>query len=236
MKKAVFCWSGGKDSSLALHKVIQAKEFEVKYLLCTLNETFRRISMHGVREALLEKQAESIGIPLVKMYVNEGTNAEYERNMKQLLLRFKSEGIDDVIFGDIFLEDLRAYRDNNLAKVNMRGVYPLWKQDTRQLISEFLSLGFKTITCCVNDAHLDENSVGKVISEDFVRSLPSTVDPCGENGEFHTFCYDGPIFQKAIEFTTGEKVYRPLDIKTSDCQLPASPTKGFWYCELIGRN
>lgn len=236
MKKAVFCWSGGKDSSLALHKVIQAQEFEVKYLLCTVNETFHRISMHGVREELLEQQAKSIGIPLVKMYVNEGSNAEYERNMEQLLLRFKSEGINDVIFGDIFLEDLRAYRDNNLAKVNMRGVYPLWKEDTRKLIDEFLDLGFKTITCCVNDAYLDEKSVGTVMSTEFVKMLPSNVDPCGENGEFHTFCFDGPIFQKRIEFTTGEKVYRPLEIKTTDCELPASPTKGFWYCDLIARN
>lgn len=236
MKKAVFCWSGGKDSSLALHKVIQAQEFEVKYLLCTVSETFRRISMHGVREELLERQAESIGISLVMMYVKEGSNAEYERKMEELLLRFKSEGINDVIFGDIFLEDLRVYRDNNLAKVNMRGVYPLWKQDTSQLINEFLSLGFKTITCCINDAHLDENAVGKVISEEFVKLLPSTVDPCGENGEFHTFCYDGPIFQKPVNFTIGEKVYRPLEIKTTDCQLPASETRGFWYCDLVPHN
>ena len=233
MKKAIFCWSGGKDSALALYKVLQGNEYEIKYLLTTVNENHKRISMHGVREELLEAQAASVGIPLVKVYVREGSNAEYERNMEEQLLLFKQQGIHHVIFGDIFLEDLRQYRDNNLAKVKMQGVYPLWKKDTKELIKEFLSLGFETITCCVNDAYLGEDRVGVKLDKSFVEQLPANVDCCGENGEFHTFCYKGPIFKKKINFTIGEKVYKPIEVKISDCNLPVSEIKGFWFCDLL---
>lgn len=233
MKPAVFCWSGGKDSALCLYKVLQQKEFDVKYLLTTVNEEFRRISMHGVREELLDEQARQIRIPLVKIYVNEGTNAEYEKKMEEILLRFKSEGIIHVIFGDIFLEDLRTYRENNLAKVGMKAVFPLWKQNTKQLLEEFLSLKFKTVLCCVNDAYLGEEWAGRIIDDRFLDSLPSNVDACGENGEYHTFCFDGPIFKTPIKNIIGERIYKPLLVKTTDdCNLPASKTKGFWFCEL----
>ncbi len=228
-EKAIFCWSGGKDSALALYKILLEDKVEVVALLTTLNATFKRISMHGVREELLEKQAASIGLPLVKMYVNEATNAEYEQEMEKLLLVYKSKGVRKVIFGDIFLEDLRTYRENNLSKVGLKAAFPLWKKDTSELIQEFLSLKFKTITCCVNDAHLGEDKVGVEINSEFIESLPKTVDPCGEHGEFHTFCYDGPVFKNAIKFTVGEKVYKPLEIKTTD----SSGTKGFWFCDLL---
>ena len=232
--KAIFCWSGGKDSSLALYKILEQNEYEVIALLTTLNEEFKRVSMHGVREALLEKQAQSIGLPLIKMYVKEGTNAEYEKNMEDLLLNYKTQGLSHVIFGDIFLEDLRLYRENNLAKVGLKAVFPLWKKDTRVLIDEFLQLGFKTITCCINDAHLNENHAGEEITPAFIKALPAEVDPCGENGEFHTFCFEGPIFKESIQFMKGEKIYRPLNIPlNSDCKLSSnSITRGFWFCEL----
>ena len=227
------CWSGGKDSALCLYKVLQEKEFEVKYLLTTVNEQFKRISMHGVREELLDEQAKSIGIPLVKIYVNEGTNAEYEKKMEEVLLKFKSEGIEHVIFGDIFLEDLRKYREDNLEKVGMTGVFPLWKQDTRKLLEEFISLKFKTIICCTNDAYLGEEWAGRVIDKDFLSSLPANVDPCGENGEYHTFCFEGTVFKKPIKIKAGEKIYKPLEIKTKDNYHPPSETQGFWYCDLL---
>lgn len=236
--KAIFCWSGGKDSSLALYKVQQEKEYEVVCLLTTLNENHKRISMHGVREELLDAQAEALGIPLLKVWVKEGTNQEYEQQMERMLLKAKAEGVTHVIFGDIFLEDLRAYREENLKKLDLKAVFPLWKQDTSELIKEFISLGFKTITCCVNDQYLNEEWVGKEINEVFVKALPAAVDPCGENGEYHTFCYAGPVFNKCIEIKTGEKLYKPLEIKiTDDCTLPAAPlTKGFWFCELTTNN
>ena len=235
------CWSGGKDSALCLYKVLQQKEFEVKYLLTTVNEEFKRISMHGVREELLDEQAKQIGIPLVKVFVKEGTNSEYEKKMEGTLLKFKAEGIEHVIFGDIFLEDLRKYRENNLAKVNMTGVFPLWKQDTKDLLNEFLSLKFKTIICCTNDAHLGEEFAGKIIGEKFISEIPSTVDACGENGEYHTFCFDGPIFKFPISVSTGKKIYKPLEIKTSSSNThsfnhPRSETKGFWYCDLLKKS
>lgn len=232
-EKAIFCWSGGKDSALALYKIVLEDKYEIVSLLTTLNAVFKRVSMHGVREELLEQQAASIGLPLVKMYVTEGTNAEYEKEMEKLLLEYKAKGVTKVIFGDIFLVDLRSYRENNLSKVGLKAEFPLWKKNTTELINEFLKLNFKTITCCVNDAYLNEEKVGVEIDPEFIKSLPENVDPCGENGEYHTFCYDGPIFKKTIRFTVGEKIYKPLEIKKSDCDLESSQTKGFWFCDLI---
>lgn len=232
-QKIIFSWSGGKDSALALYKIILEDKLEITALLTTLNAAFKRISMHGVREELLEQQAESIGLPLIKMYVNEGTNVEYEKEMEKLLLEYKAKGVTKVIFGDIFLEDLRLYRENNLSKVGLKAEFPLWKKSTTDLINEFLKLNFKTITCCVNDAYLKEDKVGVEIDSEFIKSLPANVDPCGENGEYHTFCYAGPIFKTPIKFSIGEKIYKPLEIKTLDCDLESSQTKGFWFCDLI---
>jgi len=190
--------------------------------------------MHGVREELLDKQAQSIGIPLLKVFVYEGSNAEYEKQMETTLLKAKAEGIEHVIFGDIFLEDLKVYRENNLAKVGMKGVFPLWKMDTTFLIMDFIKHKFRTVTCCTNDGYLDEEWVGREIDKTFVQQLPANVDPCGENGEFHSFCFAGPIFKKEIHFTEGEKIYRNLEIKTGDCSLPSNViTKGFWFCDLL---
>lgn len=236
--KAVFCWSGGKDSAYCLNKVIAENLYDIKYLLTTVSEPYKRISMHGVREELLDMQAASIGIPLIKIRLSEATNYDYEKQMETTLLKAKSEGIEHVIFGDIFLEDLRQYRETNLAKINMKAVFPLWKQNTSELLRNFVNEGFKTIVCCTNDGFLGEEWAGKEIDAEFADRLPVNVDPCGENGEYHTFCYEGPIFRKKIEFETGEKIYRPLQIQTDDnCTLPAnSSTQGFWYCDLVPPN
>lgn len=233
-KKAIFCWSGGKDSSFALYKILQEKEYEVTTLFTTVNENFKRVSMHGVREELIQEQAKNMGIPLAIMYVKTGSNDEYERNMEAFMLEQKAKGVEYVIFGDIFLEDLRAYRDNNLAKVGMKGVYPLWKMDTNKLAHDFINLGFKTILCCTNDAYLGEKEVGTLFDLNFLNNIPSNVDPCGENGEFHSFCFDGPIFKKAIKIEVKEKLYRPLEIKKCDSNVcsTGAKTQGFWFCEL----
>ena len=233
--KAIFCWSGGKDSSYCLHKVLTEGLFDVKYLLTTVNDKFKRISMHGVREALLESQAESIGIPLLKVRVSEGTNTEYEKQMEAVLLMAKSEGINNVIFGDIFLEDLRLYRENNLAKIGMKGVFPIWKMDTKDLINDFVNRQFKTIICCTNDGFLGEEWIGREIDKSFIEQLPANIDPCGENGEFHTFCYDGPVFKKKIDITIGEKVYKALENEMDNVNtIPTDiKTKGFWFCDLL---
>jgi len=232
--KAVLCWSGGKDSAYCLYKVLTDKLFKVEYLLTTVNDRVKRISMHGVREELLDTQAESVGIPLLKVRVTDGTNHEYEEKMEKVLLKAKSEGINNVIFGDIFLENLRIYRENNLAKVGMKGVFPIWKMDIRNLIHDFINLQFKAIICCTNDGYLSEEWLGREINKLFIEQLPDNVDPAGENGEYHTFCFNGPIFKKKINYTIGETVHKALEIKTDNNSIPAhETTKGFWFCDLI---
>ncbi len=233
LPKALFCWSGGKDSAYCLHKVLSENLFDVRYLMTTVNDTFKRISMHGVREELLDKQIESIGIPSIKIRIKEGSNSEYEQLMERALLKAKEEGITHVIFGDIFLEDLRMYRENNLAKVGLQAVFPLWKMNTAALIRDFIDKKFKTITCCINDGYFDETWVGREIDGQFIAQLPHQVDPCGENGEYHTFCYEGPLFRKAIPVSCGEKIYKPLDYPLDAVCKSTVQTKGFWYCDLI---
>lgn len=233
---ALFAWSGGKDSSLALHRILNEGNYDVKYLLTTINAEHKRISMHGVREELLEAQSKAIGIPLLKVWIHEASYEEYERQMEEVLLKAKAEGIETVIFGDIFLEDLRKYREDNMAKIGMKAAFPLWQENTATLMNEFLDQGFKTITCCTNDAYLGEEWVGKTINQEFISELPTNVDPCGENGEFHTFCYEGPIFKQPIKIEIGEKVFKPLQFEPEDddCQTTnITPTKGFWFCELL---
>lgn len=238
-KKAIFNWSSGKDSALTLYKILQENEYEVETLLTSVNSQYQRISMHGVRIELLEKQAEHIGLPLTKMMIPEMPTMEiYDDVMRKTLLEFKEKGIDYSIFGDIFLEDLRKYREDKLALANFKGVFPLWKKDTKALIQEFLKLGFKTIIVCVNEKYLGKEFVGRVIDENFINDLPPNVDPCGENGEFHTFTFDGPIFSKPVPFELGEIVYRkyePTNSSSNDvCKTEDSPyTYGFWYCDLI---
>jgi uncharacterized protein (TIGR00290 family) len=243
MTKAIFNWSGGKDSALCLHKVLRSKQYEIACLLTSVNAQHQRISMHGVRVELLHKQAESIGLPLQKMLVPEMPTMEsYDKMMTETLSKFKSKGVEASIFGDIFLEDLRKYREDKLATLNMKGVFPLWKIPTIDLIREFLDLGFKTITTCVNDKYLDKSFVGRIIDEDFLKDLPENVDPCGENGEFHTFVFDGPIFKNPIPFENGEIVYRKYtpakkeDNSDYNCDTDKEKNpfdNGFWYCDLI---
>lgn len=235
-KKVIFSWSGGKDSTLCLHNILHQKKYEVCYLLTSINGNNNRVSLHGIHQSLIEAQAESIGIPLKIIYVYEGNNAEYELQMGKVLLQLKDEGIDTVIFGDIFLEDLRKYREDNLAKINMQAVFPLWKKSTSYLLRKFIDLGYKTITCCVNDAYLTKEDVGKLIDKKFVNKLPRDVDPCGENGEYHTFCFSGEIFNKVINIEIKEIVYKNLDVKYHVPDKNQKITKGFWYSEIKLKN
>jgi uncharacterized protein (TIGR00290 family) len=239
MIPAVFNWSGGKDSTLALHRVLAEKKFDVKYLLTTLSEKYQRISMHGVREELLEQQAASIGIPLKKIYLPEGASMEnYNRVMKETMLELKQEEIEHALFGDIFLEDLRKYREEQLKQAGFAAHFPLWKQNSNQLLKEFIELGYKTILVCVNEKNLAESFAGRIIDEQFMNDLPVAVDPCGENGEFHSFVFEGPILKTQVPFTKGEVVYRsyqPVAKDKDDCfsNDPLPYDTGFWYCDLI---
>lgn len=241
MKKALFNWSSGKDSALALYKILQNPEFKIDYLLTSVNQQFQRISMHGVRVELLQQQAESIGIPLEIMEIPEMPTMEvYESVMQQTLEKLKNKGISHSVFGDIFLEDLRQYREDKLATMGFEGVFPIWRIPTKELIQEFISLGFQTVVVCVNERYLDKSFVGKIINQQFIDDLPENVDVCGENGEFHTFCFDGPIFQKPIDFELGEIVYRKYEKPKTDSSNTACDADdstaydyGFWYCDLI---
>lgn len=231
-QKVIFSWSGGKDSSLCLHYLLQQNEYEICYLLTSLNGDLKRVSMHGVHESLLEAQAGSIGIPLKKIYVYEASYKEYELQMTKVLSEAKEEGITAVVFGDIFLEDLRAYREEKMALLDMKAIFPLWKRDTKELISEFINLGFKTIVCCGNDAYLKQEQVGKHIDKNYLLNLAPDVDPCGENGEYHTYCYEGPIFKVPIHIKINGTIYKPLDASLQQPDKNNKTTKGFWYADL----
>jgi len=237
-QKAIFNWSGGKDSSLALYKAMLSSEYEISYLLTTVSSEFRRIIQHGVKEKLLEMQAGSIGIPLYKLFLPENPDMEiYNSLIKQTLIKFKEQNIDTGIFGDIFLEDLRKYREEKLAEVGVRAVFPIWRYPTIDLIKEFIELGFKAVIVCVNENYLDKSFAGREIDADFIKDLPPNVDPCGENGEFHSFVYDGPIFKKPVEFKRGEIVKKTY-IPSNNDQLKNEgyeqvPETSFRYCDLI---
>ncbi|KIC64514.1 Dph6-related ATP pyrophosphatase [Chryseobacterium taiwanense] len=233
--KAIFNWSSGKDSALALYKTLQEDQFEITSLLTSINQEFQRISMHGVHVSLLEKQAESLGFPLIKMEIpKEPSMEEYREIMNKTVSKIKSQGVTHSIFGDIFLEDLRKYREDQLQSIGMKGVFPLWKIDTTNLIHEFLDLGFKTIVTCVNETYLDKSFAGRIIDKDFIKDLPTNVDPCGENGEFHTFTFDGPIFKNPIQFEIGEIVKKTYPKpKTDDNEENGEYV--FWFCDLISK-
>jgi uncharacterized protein (TIGR00290 family) len=239
-EKVLFCWSGGKDSALALYRLMQDPQYEIVALLTTFSDEFQRVSMHGVSMELSEAQARSIGLPLDKVFVSRSSsNDEYQRKMSERMLFYKAQGVTTVAFGDIFLEDLRAWREQNLSEIGMRALFPLWKNDTHALVREFVGLGFASRICCVNDAYLDETALGRDVDLAFVESLPPDVDPCGENGEFHSFAYAGPIFKERLHIATGQCVYRPIEQThpgASD-DIGALPngrvTKGFWFCELL---
>lgn len=208
MIPAVLCWSSGKDSALCLKRVFDQKKLDVKYLLTTISSPANRISMHGINESLLDEQVKAIGIPLIKVYNDSDTNVSYENNMKESLLKLKNEGINNVIFGDIFLEDLRAYRETMLAKVDMKAHFPLWNENTSELVSELEEFNFKSKICCINDEMLPRECLGNDVSSSLIGKYKNRIDPCGENGEYHSFCYDAPYFQSPINISVGEKVTR----------------------------
>ncbi len=208
-EKILLSWSGGKDSAMTLYEIQQDRRYEIVALLTTVTEGYDRISMHGVRRALLERQAESLGVGLETVYIPpRSTNEIYESRMAEALGKYQREGIQAVAFGDLFLEDIRRYREENLAKRGMRGVFPIWKRDTTELARTFIRLGFKALTICVDPRVLDPSFAGQMINEDFLRRLPPHVDPCGENGEFHSFVFGGPLFREEVRFTVGETVTR----------------------------
>ncbi len=233
-KKTYLNWSSGKDASMVLYETQKEGKFEVVKLLTSVNGHHNRVSMHGLRRELLFKQAEALGIPLKLVNLPEQPSMEdYSKLMGEAVSDLKREGFEDCIFGDIFLEDLRAYREKQLAEVGISCHFPLWKRDTKELLNDFIDKGFKAITVCVNGELLGEEFVGREVDESFLEDLPPNVDPCGENGEFHTFCFDGPIFKYPVKFEVGEKVFREYKAPKKDDQHNIEKNMGFWFCDLL---
>lgn len=217
MEKVLVSWSGGKDCVLALHEILASGEYQVIGLLTTIVGNRDRIAMHDVRCSLLERQAESLGFPLELVTISSHTsNADYEPSLVQALRKYKESGATSVVFGDIFREDLRKYRLLNLARLGMKGIFPLWKRDDFQLMETLISLGFKAIVSSVNTRVLDERFVGRIIDWKFMFDFPKTANVCGEYGEYHTFVYDGPIFKQNICFKIGETFVRDSHFKYCD--------------------
>lgn len=203
---------------MALYEIQKKQDCTVAALLTTVTQDYDRISMHGVRRVLLEQQAEALRLPLHQVLITkDATNLEYEAMMIEACARYRNLGTDTVVFGDLFLEDIKAYRDEFLARHNLCGLYPVWLRDTTEFVKEFIALGFKAVTTCVNSDSLDSSYAGVFIDEHFLSALPAHVDPCGENGEFHTFVFDGPNFNTSVKFSLGEVVQRG----------------GFWFRDLL---
>jgi len=218
-EKVVLSWSGGKDSAMTAYHLLASQRYEIAALMTTVTEEFNRISMHGVRCDLLEQQAGSLTLPLHKILIpKDCTNEIYEARMGEALGSFKAQGITKIAFGDLFLEELKQYRDERLAQVGMTGLYPLWMRDTEELIRTFIGLGFKAILACIDTQALDASFAGREIDHDLLRDLPESADPCGEYGEYHSFVYAGPIFKKTIACKAGERVMR---------------TPRFNYCDIV---
>lgn len=225
----IVAWSGGKDSALALHRILQDEGYEVKGLFTTLHGEFQRISMHGVREELLDLQAERTGIPLRKVHLRAGGQEEYDAKMEEALKGFKAEGVRKLIFGDIFLEDLREYREAQMAGIGMEAVFPLWKEDTWSLLKEGYEVGIRTVLCCCREATIGSDKLGQVLTPGMVEEFSGNVDPCGEYGEFHSFVVNAPYFDASIQVESGERVDRSFE----------DPEKGgevvFHYIDLLKR-
>jgi uncharacterized protein (TIGR00290 family) len=218
-EKVILTWSGGKDSALALYELQTTLGYEVSALLTTVTEDYDRVSMHGVRCALLGRQARSLGIPVERVYISsKSSDEEYESRMKEMLTRYRRMGVSSVAFGDISLEDVRKYRERNLSKLGLNGLFPLWRKGSRRLANRFIDLGFKAIVTCVDSTALAKSFAGRVFDRQFLADLPSSVDPSGENGEFHSFVYDGPIFRRKIRCEKGEVVLRD---------------NRFYFCDLM---
>jgi uncharacterized protein (TIGR00290 family) len=234
-KKVTISWSGGKDSAFALYRILISGEYEVVSIHTLFNEENKRVGLHGVHETLIERQAIAMGLKLKKLYLPVTSNHDaYKILMTDFYKECSHQKIEAVVFGDIFLEDLRQFRETMLSDASLDGIFPLWKTDSKMMIDDFLNTGFKTVVCSADQKFFDERSVGKTIDQEFLSSLHPDVDPCGENGEFHTFVYEGPIFNKPVHFQFGDAVLKRYDfqVKNADGTIEEK-SSAFWFRELI---
>lgn len=233
-RKVSISWSGGKDSAFALYKILLSGAYDVVSLHTVFNAETKRVGMHGVHETLIEKQADLLKIPLEKLFLEPSEDHDdYTSLIKNYYTRCRASGVEAIVFGDIFLEDLKNFRDRLLTEAGLSGIYPLWQIDSRVLVHDFLNLGFKTLICAANGNYFSRSVMGQTIDSDFIKSLPQQVDPCGENGEFHTFVYDGPVFSHPLNVLVGEPLDKIYSFKILDRDgHPKEEKIPFWFCEL----
>ncbi len=218
-EQVLISWSGGKDSALALQELHNSNNTNILALITTITDQYDRVSMHGIRSTLVEQQAKSIGLPLERILISKNaSNNEYESKLNEVLIKHSERGINSVVFGDIFLEDVKKYREDLLKKIGMKGIFPIWKRDSQELARQFIDLGFKAVITCIDSEAIDQSFSGREYNDQFLSDLPAEVDPCGENGEFHSFVYDGPIFKDPILHSKGDIVLRD---------------NRFYYCDLL---
>ncbi len=211
MTRVVLSWSGGKDCAYALSRLHASDEWTVVELLTTFTAEYERSSMHGVRKSLYEQQAEALGLSLREvMLPREPTNETYDQRMQDEFDRYGTDGVERVAFADLFLEDIRTYREQQLDSTPLSGLWPVWGRETEQLIWEILDAGFRATVVAVDGDALSQSFVGRELDPEFIADLPETVDPCGENGEFHTFVWDGPPFERKLDISVGETITREL--------------------------
>lgn len=231
--KVVMNWSSGKDAALAYHTLLKEDEYQVTHLLTTLSEEHERVFMHGIREKLLDMQAERMGLPLIKVKLPASPDDSlYKQAMQKALWSLKNEGVSIAAYGDIFLEDLKAYREQQLAQVGITAVFPLWKKDTRELVRIVEQAGIDAVIVCVNEKYLGKEFLGRKINAAFLEDLPANVDPCGENGEFHTFVCNAPFFSMPIPIVTGEIVHKTYGPTGADDK---GWDTGFYFLDVDAR-
>lgn len=229
-RRAVFNWSGGKDSALALYKLLQSSEYKIVSLLTTVNSATRRSSMHAIPIPLLQAQSDSIGIPLYLIeYDPEAEIKGYENCMLKAVEHFKKQGVHHFVFGDIFLHDVRSYREKQLHPHGIKVVEPLWNMKTAEVMQEFLQSGLKTIVVTTMANLLDHAFIGRLVDRSFVESLPDGVDICGENGEYHTFCFDGAMFKYPVRYSLGTPFEFSQSVGMED---GTQQTFNYWYANL----
>lgn len=229
-KKAVFNWSGGKDSALALYKVLQSREYEVVSLLTTVNRDTSRSSMHGIPLSLLQKQAKSIGLSLYIVDLTpKGNMEDYEEAMAKAINHFKQQSVSHFIFGDIYLHDVRTYREKQLKPYDISVVEPLWGKTSEEIMQEFLASELKTVIVTTTADVMGKEFIGRNIDQMLIDSLPPEVDVCGENGEYHTFCYAGGMYRVTIDFELGEPLQQTYSVKHEDGSIKEYT---YWFANL----
>jgi uncharacterized protein (TIGR00290 family) len=228
MKNVVLNWSSGKDASFAYYLLKNDSKYNILSLLTSVSAQYNRVSMHGTRIEILEKQAELIGIALEKIFIPENADMEtYDKTMQKALQKFIQRDIKTFAFGDIFLEDLRKYREVQLAKINAEAIFPLWKKDTKSLVEAVEDAGIVAKIICVNDKYLGKEFLGRIINKQLLNDLLDNVDPCGENGEYHTLVIDAPFFKEKMQVSEGEIVYKKYPSEKE------SWNSGFYYLDMI---